>query len=150
MPSPSTPTRTRTRNSSLEARNDHPFHHRGRSFERLRRRAFVPPTIPCATHVTATPSAPTRTRTQDSSLGPRCDRPFHHRGVGARIHFEFVRLASCGNKKTRCVTGPDALRCQALRYVSETQRRMNHSLRTSSSKTLDPSPLFAVFLPILL
>jgi hypothetical protein len=52
------PARTRTWNSSLEARHDHPFHHQGITFL----------------------DAPTRTRTRDSSLGPRCDCPLHHQG----------------------------------------------------------------------
>jgi hypothetical protein len=56
------PTGIRTRNASLEARNDHPFHHRGRP-SRLDRE-----------------NTPTRNRTWDTSLGPRHDHPLHHRG----------------------------------------------------------------------
>ena len=40
---------------------------------------------PCSDRYTTdtihlTTSTPTRTRTRDSSLGPRCDRPLHHQG----------------------------------------------------------------------
>jgi hypothetical protein len=55
------PTRTRTRNTSLEARHDHPFHHQG--------------------HGSSHTNALTRTRTRNSSLGPRRDRPLHHQGI---------------------------------------------------------------------
>jgi hypothetical protein len=55
------PARTRTRNSSLEARHDHPFHHQG--------------------HGSSHTSALTRIRTRNSSLGPRRDGPLHHQGI---------------------------------------------------------------------
>jgi hypothetical protein len=47
----------------MDAKYDHPFHHRGHQRSRL--------------------DAPTRTRTRDSSLGPRCDGPLHHQGARA-------------------------------------------------------------------
>jgi hypothetical protein len=74
----STPARIRTRNTSLEARDDRPFHHRGIAI-----RLSLTDLRKLIQEYLSTENAPTRTRTRDSSLGPRRDRPLHHQGERA-------------------------------------------------------------------